>query len=1256
MSKRCKKWISALLALSMLIVFVPVSKVQAAASLSITSLYTTPSETTPGATDDAKISRVTSNPIQVTATIFDIAESDLPNIYYEVTNVTSGVVTAEKSDRAVKTGTSEIMFQSVELTEGLNRVVIKLGSGTSTLSSQYGWVYFTPSTTISGLKINNEEFVEGAISPKEYSTYSPSIVISGTARNATVAGAYNVGLDSFEKTYIPDSSGTFYFIGGDSSNSMYVGDSQYTSLRGGDNFIRFEARNGSSTFKLEKNIIFNNGGPFSFQTKLYPGTSGTDADLLARQLTMNTQALTLDTKVKVDIKDSAQEYPRLNIGFNSSPEIAVFDLNSSPTVVSTDTGFVSSVTELTYLPAESNAYYNVYKVKLNLTAIPNLLANNKLIFTFSSATDSSSSILNFAYVNPNEPVIYSVARSNGTLLSEGVANDIGALPETLVVTTNDKATGVRLYIDDVLQANPTNTGYVYTFPIDQLNEGTHVFSFRPLNSSGEYSLGSKTYQIRSTNSPYIVVKNIYNGLILDGLSAINTKSGEGIQGGVQNYAAGVTGNRIKAFLNSTLIGDTGGAPGLTLGTDKSFTLPVGAFNANDGSGYVEGKNLIRFEVYIGGNLIRTQSYEIYAFTKKTPYFQNLLPVDSANFILAQTKDRYATKASKVTFSGYVYNASSVEMIKYYKENDVDRQDLPVLLTLNNNPQGGDVFTTPEIPLPAFNSDVRFEFIARNAQGLSATTSITITREPVPYNLVAPNFITNAKGDLQANINGNFVNVIIEADNADSVQIGKEQAVLLPPSENGGRYLYKALVKDLKAGSNSLTFTITRGKEKTGGKFIVYNNNINDAGAAYLLPMSSSIKAFNTALSLSFPKGTALKRAEPDFNTNDSYLTDSRRIMLGIANSSDGRVNQYNVPPNPLATSLLTSTNYVTRFSPASPLFWIDGGEIEESIPSAAADVKQQYRQRALAGSGLDPYESTPASPNYFLRHQRNQFVPTAGGELTLKFDPNIRYEAWRYVTVFRFSIEKGVTGSSDTKGWTNIGGVVEMGKNTITVPFDRFGYYQVMYMDKSYDDVTTHGYARDALDILHTRGIMNGKSDYTFSTTESITRGEFAEALVKVFEIPLNYSGNPTFADVPWAYKSEAREYPLAEYKYIETAARVGIVRGTAMNYFGPDRSITREDASVMIARAAELKLDSDLNKASAALVKAYTDGATIQTYAAPSVQAITKAGFIEGIANVLVEGAKKETVRFEPGQNLSRADASMILTRVLKQQKKIPK
>jgi hypothetical protein len=1256
-SRMLRKWTSLILAVVMLaaVVVIPVPKAQAAgASITISSLYTDTNYTgtSPVPADDSKVDRVTSNPIQVRANYFDIAESDLPNIYYEVTNAISGKVTAEKSDKAVRTGTNEITFQAVDLTEGLNKIILKFGSGSTTVDSEIGWVYFTPSTVISDLAINDAPIVDNAIYPKTFSSINSTVIISGKANNATVISAYNAGMDSFEKNAYPDNDGMFYLIGDESVDEEYANSPGVVALRGGDNFIHFEARNDSNSFKMEKNVIYNNGRPFPFQTKFFDSakTVPTDSDLIARQLTLSTDQLTLDTYIKVDAEAGVPNYTNFNVAMNNT---ALVEFNFADLLNPVNTPDTSVDTySLTQATSLSTSSYNVYHLTLKLNSITGLSGSkNKLDFTFGGLATPSTSSYSFTYENPSTPLILSVARGNGSLFSEDVTNDISSLPETIVVTKNSAASGVKFLIDGVAQPAVAPVGDTVTYTISNITEGNHTFNFQPLDSLGvENSTGKKMFNVRVTSSPYIIVQNIFNGKILDGEAAINAFKTEGIKGSVQNFSTAIAGNVLMAYVNGSKIADSS-ASTFPL-TGQSFALPLGAtFNDPSGTGLLEGKNTIKFEIYKNGALVRTQSYELYAFTKKAPYFESLLPVGAgSDFVSAQTADKYATKASKVSFSGIVYNANSVEVIKYYKEDGLDKTlIIPASqVTLTTVSTGKSSITVSEIELPYFNSDVRFEFTAKNAANLTATTSITITREPVPYNVVEPALFTNPKGALQANVNGNFVKIVIEADNADSVLIGKDEAVLRTPITDN-RYLYDYTLKDLKTGANNIKFTVVRGSEKVSSGFTIFNANTNQPGAAYLLSMANKLTAFNSSVSINFPKGTVLKRSEADYNTNDSYLTSSRRIMFGIANSTDGRVDQNKVT-SPLAKSRLANTSAVDRFSPASELFWIDAGVIPEApLSGAPSDIKDKFRQDALAGGGLDPYD--PAANSFFFtsRISRQQVVPSATGTLTLKFDPNIRNESWRYITVFRYSIEKAVTGG-ESSGWTNIGGVVDMGKNTITVPFDKFGYYQVMYMDRSYDDVTTHGYARDAMDVLYTKGIMNGKSDYTFSTTESITRAEFAEALVKVFEIPLNYSGDPTFVDVPLGYKTT-----LGEYKYIETAARAGIIRGTSMNRFDPNRSIIREDASVMIARAAELKLESDLTKASAALIKAFTDGASIQTYAGPSVLAISKAGFIEGIPNVLVAG-QKETVRFEPGQNLSRADASMILIRVMRQQGKLPK
>ena len=107
-----------------------------------------------------------------------------------------------------------------------------------------------------------------------------------------------------------------------------------------------------------------------------------------------------------------------------------------------------------------------------------------------------------------------------------------------------------------------------------------------------------------------------------------------------------------------------------------------------------------------------------------------------------------------------------------------------------------------------------------------------------------------------------------------------------------------------------------------------------------------------------------------------------------------------------------------------------------------------------------------------------------------------------------------------------------------------------------------------------------------------------------------------------------------------------------------PDNAITRQDAAIMIARAANLKLQSEANidSVSASLRKTFTDGDSIDIYARTAVEAVTKAGLIEGKENVLLQGQKKPTVRFDPLETFTRAEAAAVGIRVLKSQKKIPK
>ncbi|CAK4835253.1 unnamed protein product [Aphanomyces euteiches] len=213
-----------------------------------------------------------------------------------------------------------------------------------------------------------------------------------------------------------------------------------------------------------------------------------------------------------------------------------------------------------------------------------------------------------------------------------------------------------------------------------------------------------------------------------------------------------------------------------------------------------------------------------------------------------------------------------------------------------------------------------------------------------------------------------------------------------------------------------------------------------------------------------------------------------------------------------------------------------------------------------------------------------------------------------------------------------------------------------MYMNQSFDDITSHPWARNQLDTLYSKGIMLNKNETEFVPNENISRGEFTTLLVKIFDIPLKYpedANNGTFADV---LRENPQTNGLYDYRYIETAASAGIVRGSGGGRFSPDDSITRQDAAVMISRAANLKLNTSTDKSLIALQKAFTDANNIDLYARTAVEAVNKAALIEGKLNILIKGQAKSTYRFDPDQTFTRAEAAEVAIRVLRQQKKIPK
>ncbi|WKL04061.1 S-layer homology domain-containing protein [Paenibacillus amylolyticus] len=152
--------------------------------------------------------------------------------------------------------------------------------------------------------------------------------------------------------------------------------------------------------------------------------------------------------------------------------------------------------------------------------------------------------------------------------------------------------------------------------------------------------------------------------------------------------------------------------------------------------------------------------------------------------------------------------------------------------------------------------------------------------------------------------------------------------------------------------------------------------------------------------------------------------------------------------------------------------------------------------------------------------------PSQRGTLTLAYDPNVVDDAGSTISVFYYS---------PSREWRRIGGEVDSKKHTVTVPFDEFGYYKVMKLRRSYNDITNHGWARNILNALYAKGFMAPLRFEQFGTDDRTSRGEFATLLVKGLNLPITSDSRRTFTDVAPGTSSFTWDYDS-----IETAARAG--------------------------------------------------------------------------------------------------------------------
>lgn len=175
-----------------------------------------------------------------------------------------------------------------------------------------------------------------------------------------------------------------------------------------------------------------------------------------------------------------------------------------------------------------------------------------------------------------------------------------------------------------------------------------------------------------------------------------------------------------------------------------------------------------------------------------------------------------------------------------------------------------------------------------------------------------------------------------------------------------------------------------------------------------------------------------------------------------------------------------------------------------------------------------------------------------------------------------------------------------------------------------FTDISGH-WASPTIESLAMLGIVNG-SDGLVRPNDSISRAEFVKLLLVATDIPITGQGSMSFVDVPQSHWA---------HDIIATAASLGIVNGMDDQHFAPDAPVTREQL--------------------AKLLTANSKSLAKETTSPPTFSDINGSWAYSYIVNAYQSGLIKglDGNRFAPGNNATRAEAFVMMERMLNKETK---
>ena len=203
-------------------------------------------------------------------------------------------------------------------------------------------------------------------------------------------------------------------------------------------------------------------------------------------------------------------------------------------------------------------------------------------------------------------------------------------------------------------------------------------------------------------------------------------------------------------------------------------------------------------------------------------------------------------------------------------------------------------------------------------------------------------------------------------------------------------------------------------------------------------------------------------------------------------------------------------------------------------------------------------------------------------------------------------------------------GKYEKDSGKVAFTITHFSKYAVAYVKKTFSDIDKYPWIVKPVEVLASKGVLEGAPGNLFSPEKSIARGEYVMWLVKAMGLTTELG--ESFSDV-----NGTDNY----YEALVIAKKLGIAKGTGRNMFKPETAISRQDMMVLTIRALKVK-NKKLTLGTVTDINNFVDSDQVSTYAVDDVATLIKSGIIKGNDNKL-----------NPTISTSRAEAAQVIYRI---------